>query len=166
MNCLTSRMNIQLLVDGDLDVAGRAELDAHLAQCSGCRRLARDLTAIHTAARALGRREIPSSARGPRVRYARLAALAATAAAAAIALTLILHDPSPVSVARIAARPPSPETRNPEPETRSEDLEDAWIDENADPNVIVVRVPTRHPKVHIFWLYPTVTLARADGGER
>jgi hypothetical protein len=53
MTCDDSPEAIQELVDGALDGARRASLDAHLAGCAACRGLASDLREIRRAARTL-----------------------------------------------------------------------------------------------------------------
>ena len=53
MTCDLARDRISELVDGDLDRAARAELDAHLATCASCAALAEDLEVVRRASRSL-----------------------------------------------------------------------------------------------------------------
>ncbi len=53
MTCDLARDRISELVDGDLDRAARAELDAHLATCASCAALAEDLEIVRRASRSL-----------------------------------------------------------------------------------------------------------------
>src|SRR4029079_1026594 len=53
MTCDLARERISELVDGDLDRAARAELDAHLATCASCAALAEDLEVVRRASRSL-----------------------------------------------------------------------------------------------------------------
>ena len=53
MTCDLARDRINELVDGDLDRAARAELDAHLATCASCAALAEDLEVVRRASRSL-----------------------------------------------------------------------------------------------------------------
>ncbi len=102
---------IQALVDGTLDATGRARLEAHLATCEACRRLADDLREIRRAARALPPAAAPervwlrlaeqlgaqvADRRAPRRRLAaRSLAVAATAVVAVAAALVVLRRPSP-----------------------------------------------------------------------
>jgi anti-sigma factor RsiW len=52
--CSDIRNQLSAWIDGELDAAGRARVDAHLASCERCRGLARDLTGVRDAARRLG----------------------------------------------------------------------------------------------------------------
>jgi hypothetical protein len=53
MTCELARERINELVDGDIDRAARAELDAHLATCATCAALAEDLEVVRRASRSL-----------------------------------------------------------------------------------------------------------------
>src|SRR5262249_16836325 len=53
MTCDVARERINELVDGGLDRAARAELDAHLATCPDCAALAEDLEVVRRASRSL-----------------------------------------------------------------------------------------------------------------
>jgi hypothetical protein len=53
MTCDQARERINELVDGEIDRAGRAELDAHLAACASCAALAEDLEVLRRASRSL-----------------------------------------------------------------------------------------------------------------
>jgi hypothetical protein len=53
MTCDLARDRISELVDGDLDRAACAELDAHLATCASCAALAEDLEVVRRASRSL-----------------------------------------------------------------------------------------------------------------
>ena len=53
MTCDLARERISELVDGDIDRAARAELDAHLATCAACAALAEDLEVVRRASRSL-----------------------------------------------------------------------------------------------------------------
>src|SRR5262252_1639038 len=53
MTCELARERINELVDGGLDRAARAELDAHLATCAACAALAEDLEVVRRASRSL-----------------------------------------------------------------------------------------------------------------
>ena len=66
MTCDLARDRISELVDGDLDRAARAELDAHLATCASCAALAEDLE-VRRASRSLPTLD-PPGASGPRSR--------------------------------------------------------------------------------------------------
>ena len=60
MNCEHYETALGDSVDGTIDAATAADLQAHLAGCSECRALADDLRAITTAARMLERHEPPA----------------------------------------------------------------------------------------------------------
>jgi hypothetical protein len=53
MTCDLARERLNELVDGDIDRAARAELDAHLATCASCAALAEDLEVVRRASRSL-----------------------------------------------------------------------------------------------------------------
>jgi hypothetical protein len=53
MTCDLARERINELVDGDLDRAARAELEAHMATCASCAALAEDLEVVRRASRSL-----------------------------------------------------------------------------------------------------------------
>src|SRR5262245_48355703 len=53
MTCDIARERINELVDGGLDRAARAELDAHLSGCTACAALAEDLEVVRRASRSL-----------------------------------------------------------------------------------------------------------------
>jgi hypothetical protein len=53
MTCDLARERISELVDGDIDRAARAELDAHLATCEACAAFAEDLEVVRRASRSL-----------------------------------------------------------------------------------------------------------------
>jgi len=53
MTCELARERINELVDGGIDRAARAELDAHLATCASCAALAEDLEVVRRASRSL-----------------------------------------------------------------------------------------------------------------
>jgi hypothetical protein len=59
MTCDLARERISELVDGGLDRAARAELDAHLATCASCTALAEDLEVVRRASRNLSTLDPP-----------------------------------------------------------------------------------------------------------
>jgi hypothetical protein len=62
MNCDTFRHSLEALIDGDLDPAPRAALEAHLATCEDCRALTVDLQQIRQVSGTLERRQPPRDA--------------------------------------------------------------------------------------------------------
>ena len=67
MSCEQDQALIGDLVDGTLDGAPRHELEAHLATCAECTRLAEELLVVRRAARALPPMELPVDGVGARV---------------------------------------------------------------------------------------------------
>ena len=62
MSCERYESLIGDLVDGTLDGAPRHELEAHLATCATCTRLAEELLVVRRAARGLPPMELPPTA--------------------------------------------------------------------------------------------------------
>ena len=62
MSCEQYESLIGDLVDGTLDGAPRHELEAHLATCAACTRLAEELLVVRRAARGLPPMELPPTA--------------------------------------------------------------------------------------------------------
>jgi hypothetical protein len=107
MTCEHARERIDELVDGSLDRAARAELDAHLATCAACAALAEDLEVVRRASRSLPTldppervwsaiaRQLPAQQIGrtsARSReWAKVALAIAAVLLAAVAITLIVR---------------------------------------------------------------------------
>jgi anti-sigma factor RsiW len=116
MDCNEARKRLPLSIDGELDAAGQQELDAHLAQCAGCRRQHAQLRSVAEAVRTTAsyhrappslrdriEAALPGARRRPPERAARrafgwpsfgLASLAAAGAAAVTLLVVLAQRPS------------------------------------------------------------------------
>ena len=64
MKCLTAKKWISEYIDGDLDNAKKAKLDAHCARCADCRKLLADLQTISAGAKKLDTLSPPESTWG------------------------------------------------------------------------------------------------------
>jgi hypothetical protein len=130
MTCDIARERINELIDGDLDRAARAELDAHLASCPECAALAEDLDVLLRASRSMPELEPPTrvwtnlarqlpgstvrSMPRPRTReWVKVTLAVAAVLLAAVVITLLVRrgqDTESAPPAQAAATPAAPGT--------------------------------------------------------
>lgn len=173
MNCTTARQQIHAALDGELDVAQQAVLDAHLRGCGACRAMRSELVTIRAAMQRLAAASEPDgSALGPipfwPVRRMVWSAVPTWTWAVAAVVVLCLggwlasgwlrHSPvkpGPVMVDR--TQPVAPAGAVPSPHLAPQ--ADRQVTIRTPPDTLVVPYKSRNPRVTMFWLYKVRTAA-------
>jgi len=145
MECASARERIHRRIDGELDDADSRALDAHLEGCPACRRDLDELLAVTRLVAVVGRtdREARPTAVRSRRRIRGLVAAAILLAAATVFALVSRRGPEDQVSPGDGSIPPAVAVADADFEVTGDAAESLWV----------VRLPSRQPDVHLFWLY-------------
>lgn len=148
-------------VDDELSDAEVRTLEEHLSSCSPCRELLKQLRDVRSLIFEVGAKpRIEADVLAP-VHRRRLPRVLLHGAAALLLLALALfvfvrndeHEADPGGARTVASRPTTP----------AHPVASLEVDA-ADGSVLAVKLPTKDPKIHVFWIYQATHTTDSTNG--